>query len=192
MTKRNAILIVIVTLFLTGCLHYNYGVARNSSPIPFINLYDTDDNDEYEFYSILFRRNPAEKYGDYVEITHLNDVYNHWQGTPKTTWKKSFLRFNLSKNSGVTLVPNSVTLQHFTTAGQFIQPIKIDSTLNECDQKTGCRGSLTLHYSSGIAESIIEKVKFTLLISNKEKKISYTIPLKYQYDYSLWDVMMGV
>ncbi|MDV6327397.1 hypothetical protein Q5L94_04960 [Idiomarina sp. Sol25] len=41
-------------------------------------------------------------------------------------------------------------------------------------------------------EKLLEKVSFKLIINGKEKTVSYTLPLEYKYQYSFWDVMMGV
>ncbi|MGY0588251.1 MAG: hypothetical protein ACW7DY_21405 [Paraglaciecola chathamensis] len=190
--KIRAILTIIICAALVGCGHYNYAVKRDGSLIPYKNQYDGDENQEYEFYSTLYKVNSDKKYSDLVEITHLNDVYNHRHGTPETTWRKSRLSFNLSKNSGVKLILGSVVLEHYSESGHKYKPSKVESTLSKCTKVNGCREYLVLHYEEGMPKKIIEMVSFTVVLQGKEKHISYKIPLEYKYHYSFWDVMMGV
>ena len=49
-----------------------------------------------------------------------------------------------------------------------------------------------MHYEKGMPEKLLEKVSFKLIVNGKEKTVSYTLPLEYKYQYSFWDVMMGV
>jgi hypothetical protein len=185
------ILTIIIAFSLLGCGHYNYAVKRDGSPIPFENKYDNDDNDEYEFYSTLFKVDPEKQYDDLVEITHLNDVYNHHHGTPESTWRKSRLSFNLSKESGVEVITDSVVLEHYTESNERLRPSKIESTISKCSGIVGCREYIILHYQKGMPKKLVEKVRFKVIVNGKEKSITYTIPLEYKYHYSFWDVMMG-
>lgn len=190
--KVRAILIVLASLSLAGCGHYNYAVEREASPLPYKNKYDNDDGDKYEFYSTLYKVNPEKQYSDLVEITHLNDVYNHHHGTPESTWRKSCLSFNLSKESGVEVIPESVVLEHYSESGEHFTPSKVESTISKCSGKIGCREYIVLHYEKGMPKRLSEKVSFKIIVNGKEKIIFYTIPLEYKYQYSFWDVMMGV
>ena len=190
--KVRTILIILFSFSLIGCGHYNYAVKREVSPIPYKNKYDNDDNNEYEFYSTLYKVNPEKQYGDLIEITHLNDVYNHHHGTPESTWRTSRLSFNLSKNSGVEVIPESVVLQHYSESNERFMPTKIESTVSKCSGSVGCREYIVLHYEKGMPKRLLEKVSFRIIVNGKEKLISYTIPLEYKYHYSFWDVMMGV
>lgn len=190
--KVHSILTIIVAFSLAGCGHYNYAVKRDGSPIPFENQYDDDDNDEYEFYSTLFKVDPNKQYGDLIEITHLADVYNHHHGTPEYTWRKSRLSFNLSKESGVEVMPESIILEHYSESNERLSPTKVESTVSKCSDTVGCREYIVLHYEKGIPKNLVENVSFKIVVNGKEKVISYTIPLEYKYHYSFWDVMMGV
>jgi len=189
--KIRTILTIIACLIIAGCDHYNYAVKKHGSPIPFNNQYDGDDSQDYEFYSTLYKVNPEKRHNNFVEITHLSDVYNR-QGTLGSTWRKSRLNFNFSKESGVELVPNSVILEHYSESGQLFNPSTVESTLSKCADTMGCRETLTFHYEAGMPKKLTEKVSFRLLINGEEKNVSYAIPLEYKYDYSFWDVMMGV
>lgn len=190
--KLRRILIILVALSLVGCGHYNYAVKRAGSPIPYKNQYDNDDGSDYEFYSTLYKVNQEKQYSDLVEITHLNDVYNHHHGTPESTWRKSRLGFNLSKDSGVEIVPESVILEHYSESNERFMPSKVESTISKCSGTIGCRGYIVLHYEKGMPKRLLEKVSFKLIVNGKEEIISYTIPLEYKYHYSFWNVMMGV
>lgn len=190
--KRLTILIALVSLLLAGCGHYNYAVKRDGSPVPFKNKYADNDDNPYEFYSTLYKVNADSRFSDLVEITHLNDVYNSHQRTPESTWRKSFLSFNLSKESGVELIPESVVLEHYSESGERIMPSKVESTVSKCSGRIGCNEYIVLHYEKGMPEKLVEKVSFKLIVNGKERTISYTLPLEYKYQYSFWDVMMGV
>jgi hypothetical protein len=190
--KMHTLLTVFTCMWLTGCGHYNYAVKKEGSPIPFENQYEGDDAQDYEFYSTLYKVNPKRKYSDLIEITHLSDVYNHHHGTPESTWRKSSLSFQLSKEAGIELIPESVVLEHYSESGKIYLPSKIESTLSKCSATIGCRESLVLHYESGMPKKLIEKVTFKIVVNGKEEVISYTIPLVYKFHYSFWDVMMGV
>ena len=190
--KARAVLAIVITFSLVGCGHYNYAVKLEGSPIPYKNQYDNDDADKYEFYSTLYKVNLSTRHSDLVEITHLNDVYNHHHGTPESTWRKSRLSFNLGKDTGVELIPESVVLEHYSESNQRLSPSKVESTLSKCSGSIGCREHLVLHYEKGLPKRIIEKVSFKIIVNGKEEIILYTIPLEYKYHYSFWDVMMGV
>jgi hypothetical protein len=190
--KIRAILTIIICTSLAGCGHYNYAVNKVGSPIPYINQYDGDDTQEYEFYSTLYKVNPDKRHSDFIEITHLNDVYNHHHGTPESTWRISRLSFNLSKGSGIELVPDSVILEHYSKAGDLYKPSTVKSTLSKCTGTVGCREYLVLHYAEVLPKELIEIISFKVFVHGEEKHISYTIPLEYKYHYSFWDVMMGV
>lgn len=191
MTKYR--LFIIFTIFLvSGCGHYNYGVEREFSPIPYKNLYEGDDLEKYEFHSTLFQFDVKKEYADYIELTHLNDVYNYHENTPEETWRSSVMSFNIRKNTGVKVLPETVKLQHFYTSGKLIQPNEVLSTLNKCKDTQGCNAHLTLRYNEELPEKIIEKVSFTLIVNGKEQHLKYMIPLEFKYHYSFWDVLMGV
>jgi len=190
--KVLAIFIVLGALSLVSCGRYNYAVQRVGSPILYKNQYDSDDNEEYEFYSTLYKVNPDKKYSGLIEVSHLNDVHNHHHGTPESTWKKSRLSFNLSKSSGVEVIPESVVLEHYSESNERFTPSKVESTLSKCSGTIGCRQNVVLHYEKGMPKRIIEKVSFKIVVNGKEKVISYSIPLQYKYHYSYWDVLMGV
>ena len=190
--KRLTILTALASLLLAGCGHYNYAVKRGGSPVPYKNKYADNDGNQYEFYSTLYKVNADSRFSDLVEITHLNDVYNSHQGTPESTWRKSFLSFNLSGESGVELIPESVVLEHYSESGERIIPSKVESTVSKCAGKVGLRESVVMHYEKGMPEKLLEKVSFKLIVNGKEKTVSYTLPLEYKYQYSFWDVMMGV
>ncbi len=190
--KVRAILTIVFSISLTGCGHYNYAVKREGSPIPYKNQYDDDDNEKYEFYSTLYKYDLKMKYSDLVEITHLNDVYNHHYGTPESTWKKSRLSFSFSKESGIKIIPESVVLEHYSLEDQIFSPLKVESTLEKCQGTVGCREYLVLYYEKGMPKHLIEKVSFKIEVNGKEQQVSYTIPLEHMYHYSFWDVMMGV
>lgn len=185
-------LTLFLLLFLSGCGHYNYGVKRDSSPVPYKNLYDGDDHEQYEFHSTLFKFDNNRKYSDYVEITHLNDVYNFHESTPEKTWRSSNLNFNIGEKLGIEVLTSTVKLQHFYESGELIKPSEVLSTISSCENTKGCNAFLMLRYNDELPERITERVSFTLVINGKEKHINYTIPLEYKYHYSFWDVMMGV
>jgi len=192
--KRLTILTALISLLLAGCGHYNYAVKRDGSPVPYKNKYADNDGNQYEFYSTLYKVNAdaENRFSDIVEITHLNDVYNSHHGTPESTWRKSFLSFNLSDESGVELIPESVVLEHYSESGERIIPSKVESTVSNCAGRIGCNEYIVLHYEKGMPEKLVEKVSFKLIVNRKEKTVSYTLPLEYKYQYSFWDVMMGV
>lgn len=192
MTLKPFLFTCLMAFSLTGCIHYNYGVKKKGSSIPFENLYSGDDNDTYEFYSTLFKYDEAHLYLNYVEITHLSDVYNHDVSSPNETWKQSLLNFELIEKTGVELIPSSVKLQHFTQEGKLIKPFKVFSTLESCVGKQRCRGYLKLYYKKGIPPKVIEKVSFELIKNGKKQKIAYTVPLDYKFEYTFWDQLMGI
>ena len=71
-------------------------------------------------------------------------------------------------------------------------PSKVESTVSNCAGRIGCNEYIVLHYEKGMPEKLVEKVSFKLIVNRKEKTVSYTLPLEYKYQYSFWDVMMGV
>ncbi|WKD24379.1 hypothetical protein NDQ71_04650 [Pseudoalteromonas sp. KG3] len=183
------IFILIFSIFITGCDHYNYAVKKNDSPIIY-DLYGKSP-EEYEFYSNLYKVNPENIYSDMIEITHLNDVYNSQYGTPESTTRKSRLDFVLHPRTGVELVVPSVRLEHYSEKGDLYKPIKIESTLSKCVGNVGCNGIFVLHYADKMPQKIIEKVSFKIIVNGKEKHVSYIIPLELKFEYSFWDGLMN-
>ncbi len=187
---------IMVSLTLSGCWHFNYGVEKENSPIPYDNeyFYEGDKVPKYEFDSTLYRLDGEKSGLNYVEIMHLNDVANDNNAhlTPDNIWRKSRLDFNFSKDSGVELVENSVFLAHYSEDGKLYKPLKRVSNLEGCIGTTDCSKSLVLHYVESMPKNIIEKVSFTLIIDGKEEHISYIIPLKYKYHYSYLSILMSV
>lgn len=187
---------IIVSLTLSGCWHFNYGVEKENSPIPYDNqyFYEGDKAPKYEFDSTLYRLDTDSKGYDYVEIMHLNDLDNdnNTHLTPDNIWRKSRLYFNFSKDSVVELVEDSVVLAHYSEDGRLYKPSKIVSNLEGCIGTTDCSKSLVLHYVDSMPKNIIEKVSFTLIVNGKAEYISYTIPLKYKYQYSYLSILMSV
>ena len=116
-----SVVTAMMCLTLTGCWHFNYGVEKQNSPIPYDNqyFYEGDKVPKYEFNSTLYRLDANSKGYDYVEIMHLNDVSNHNNAhlTPDNIWRKSRLDFNFSKDSVVELDEDSVVLAHYSEDG---------------------------------------------------------------------------
>ena len=187
---------IMASLILSGCWHFNYGVEKEKSPIPYDNeyFYEGDKIPTYEFDSTLYRLGGDNSSYNYVEIMHLNDVSNSNNAhlTPANIWRKSRLSFNLSKDSAVELVEDSVILEHYSEDGRLYQPAKRVANLEGCIGTTDCSKSLVLHYVERMPKNIIEKVSFTLIVNGKKEHISYTIPLKYKYQYSYLSILMSV
>lgn len=193
---NRSVVTAMMSLALTGCWHFNYGVKKDDSPIPYDNeyFYEGDKVPKYEFDSTLYRLNPSHSGLNYVEIMHLNDVANDNNAhlTPDNIWRKSRLDFNFTKASGVELIEDSVVLEHYSEDGKLYRPAKRVSNLDGCIGTTDCSKSLVLHYTESMPKSIIEKVSFTLIVDGKKEHISYVIPLKYKYHYSYLSILMSV
>ena len=183
-------------LTLSGCLHFNYAVKKEDSPIPYNNQYFYEGHQipEYEFSSTLYRLDKEIKHENHVEIMHLNDISNNNNAhlTPNNIWRKSRLDFYFAKDSNVELIEESVVLAHYSTDGKRYEPLKRVSNLEGCIGTTDCAKSLVLHYGAGMPNNIIEKVSFTLVVNGKEEHIAYTIPLEYKYEYSYLTMLMSV
>lgn len=100
----------------------------------------------------------------------MNDVYNSHQGTPESTWRKSFLSFNLSDESGVEVIPESVVLEHYSESGERIMPSKVESTVSKCSGKQGCRESVVMHYERGMPEKLLEKSVLSSSLMEKKRR----------------------
>lgn len=189
--KIHTILIMLFAFSLAGC-HYNYAVKREAAGIPYENQYDYDDNSDYEFYSTLYKASSGKRYGNLVTITHLSDVSNYNKDTPEPTWRTSRLSFDLDKDTGAKVLPDSVVLQHYSKTNKRFIPTKVESTLSKCAGVIGCQDYIVRHYKKDMPKQLIEKVSFRVVAHGKEEIILYTIPLEYKYEYSFWDVLMGV
>ena len=191
-----SVVTAMMSLTLTGCWHFNYGVEKENSPILYDNeyFYEGDKVPTYEFDSTLYRLDGDKSGYNYVEIMHLNDLDNDNNAhlTSRNIWRKSRLDFNFSKDSAVELVEDSVILEHYSEGGRLYQPSKIISNLEGCIGTTDCSKSLVLHYVERMPKNIIEKVSFTLIVDGKKEHIAYTIPLKYKYQYSYLSILMSV
>jgi len=63
---------IIVGLTLSGCWHFNYGVEKENSPIPYDNeyFYEGDKVPKYEFDSTLYRLDGDKSGYNYVECNY--------------------------------------------------------------------------------------------------------------------------
>ena len=182
--KRGRYLVIIFLFLTTSCLHYNYAVKRQGSPVPYPNRYSGDDENAYEFSSILYASaTDFPGSGSYVELQHMTDLHEPYA---------SLLSFSFREKDNVRLVEESVLLKHFDEDGLEIPALSKSDSLADCRQKSFCNAHVSIQYPRRLPKKILERVSFTLIINGEKKNFSYEIPLEYKYEYSFFDVMMGV
>ncbi|MBT3219869.1 MAG: hypothetical protein HN348_12335 [Proteobacteria bacterium] len=188
--------VTMLPVFLSGCCfcgsHYNYGVDRQDPNLKHAPIYHIADSAKFEFQSTLYRHESKKWNMGVIEVTHLSDVHAFYKGYPDEAARQSSLSFDLTEESDLTLDPESVLLEHYRLDGTLIEPIRVDRHFDSCTTTTPCRGRLVVHYPSSLPDEINEKIRYTLLLEEEEQPVEYDFPLQYEYNYSFWDVLMGV
>lgn len=162
---KQALALLSVNL-LPGCAYYGYAVSGE-----FLSrLYTYDEN-------------------AYVEVAHLFEP-NRDVSMPEGAKRKSVLVFKLSGDGSVEVDADSVVLRHFTPEGLLITPLKTESNLHNCPESVHCRVNLIQYYVDDLPESMVEQIKFELIVDGVRKKMTYELPLEYGLNY--WFVSVGM
>ena len=181
-------LLIIVGLFFSGCMYYNYGVDAKNQNIKYETRYDSVKGNKYQFATTLLN-SPNVGSGLYIEIRHLYKPYN--KRDKEFISAIEFNTHNLTEGTVVEI--RSIDLSHRTSDGK---KIIAENAVGDVPKKIhgGKEDGVFYYkkiYSKNLPKNIIENISIIIKDEEGEYKIDYEFPLKYELEYTFWDVMLS-
>lgn len=193
--QRPFFITVLLAVFLSGCLYYDYGVDKQENKLPYRTYYHNEKDLKYDFETVLYAAAQEPKGPNYagftIRIAHLRKENKRSSDKGKyvsTIWFSDF-----SADDDIQLIPESIILVHKDNAGEVIQPESVRYDFSQPpEKKYRSHFYQAIYDPKKLTEEVKESVSLEIVIDGQKKKIKYEFPIEKVLHYTLWDMMMGV
>lgn len=193
--KIKLIIVILCSVFLNGCLYYDYGVNKSDFELPYRSYYYNDKDRKFDFVTVLYTLDSELKGNNYtkftVRIDHMRKV--NFQEKNKGKYISSLHFSDFTTDDDIQIVPDSIKLVHKTTDGKEINFEKSYSDFSlQPDVKYRSHFLKKIYNPDDLPDKMLEYIYFEVVVDGTNKKIEYELPIEKALHYTKWDVMMGI
>jgi hypothetical protein len=194
-TLPKALILFLGSLWLGGCLYYDYGVDKTKTKLPYRTYYFGEKDKKYDFTTVLYCGDQEPKGRNYtgftISISHM--FIETRKNENKGKYISEILFSGSTTNEDIQLLPDSIILVHKDKNGKILPYEKV-----EHDVRKKPKGKYFRHYyrkvydPSILSDEITEYISLEVLVKGVKEKIEDRLFIQKALHYTWWEVLMGI
>lgn len=197
MTKQKIkfAVIILCSVFFSGCLYYDYGVDKGDYELPYRSYYYYDKDRKIDFVTVLYTLDKELEGANYtkftVRIAHMEK--ENFREINKGKYISTIYFSDFTSEDNIQIIPESIKLVHKTLDGRVINCEKMQSDFSQrTDVKYRSYYFRKVYNPDELPKEMIECIFFEVVVDGITEKIEYELPIKKALHYTYWDVMSSI